>query len=152
MHELSMRETPAAEQKAGISPDDVLLTDEIHLRSYLEAAQGGILAVSGSGRIVFMNGHTEQMFGHPRRDIIGQSLMALMPERFQEGYMSALHAYFDAPTVRTLGMEMNLIARRKDGQEFPVEIGLSIVDGKEGPIALGFITDVTERSRISLSA
>jgi PAS domain S-box-containing protein len=149
MRKLSMPMIPRSEQMLGITPDDVLLADEIHLRSYLEAALEGILAVNCSGRIVFMNGHTEQMFGYPRKEIIGHSLMALMPQRFQEHYMSALRAYFDGPTVRMLGMEMNLVARRKDGKEFPVEIGLSFINGKEGTIALGFITDVTERKRIN---
>jgi light-regulated signal transduction histidine kinase (bacteriophytochrome) len=59
--------------------------------------------------------------------------------------MAALHTYFEAPSVRMLGMDMGLIARRKNGQEFPVEVGVSFVEGQEGPIALGFITDVTER-------
>jgi PAS domain S-box-containing protein len=129
--------------------DDVLVTDEIRLRAYLEAALGGILAVNGKGCVVFMNGHTEQMFGYTRNEILGQDLMVLVPERFHGDYTSALHAYFAAPTVRLLGMEMNLAARRKNGEEFPVEIGLSFVEGHEGPIALGFITDVTERKRVS---
>lgn len=127
--------------------DDVLVTDEIRLRSYLEAALGGILAVNAAGSIVFMNGHTEQMFGYPRSEIIGQNLMALAPERVHNEYMKALRTYFEAPSVRMLGMEMNLVARRKNGEEFPVEIGVSFVAGQEGPIALGFITDVTERKR-----
>jgi light-regulated signal transduction histidine kinase (bacteriophytochrome) len=45
-------------------------------------------------------------------------------------------------------MEMGLVALRKNGEEFPVEVGLSFVEGHEGPIALGFVTDITDRRRI----
>jgi PAS domain S-box-containing protein len=133
--------------KEKITSDDVLVTDEVHLRAYIDAALGGILAVNGDGRIVFMNGHTEQMFGYPRHEILGQSLMTLVPQRFRQHYMGALHDYSGAPTVRLLGMDMDLMARRKDGEEFPVEIGVSFVQGAHGTIALGLITDITERKR-----
>src|SRR5580704_6488231 len=106
---------PADGTSKAITPDETLVTDEIHLRSYLEAALGGILAVDGTGRIVFMNGHTEQMFGYPRSEILGQNLMALVPQRVQQDYMVALRTYFEAPSVRMLGMEMDLLARRKNG-------------------------------------
>ncbi len=129
--------------------DDALVTDEIQLRSYLEAALGGILAVNNKGCIVFMNGHSEQMFGYPRREIMGRKVMALVPERVEAEYRAALDSYFRAPSVRMLGMDMNLVARRKNGDEFPIEIGLSFVEGHEGFIALGFITDVTGRKRDS---
>jgi PAS domain S-box-containing protein len=128
--------------------DSALVKDEIRLRSYMEAALGGILAVNSEGCVVFMNGHTEQMFGYLRAEIIGKSLTMLIPERFHEHYASAFSAYFEAPNVRLLGTEMDLVARRKNGEEFPVEIGLSFVDGHEGTIALGFITDITERKQI----
>jgi light-regulated signal transduction histidine kinase (bacteriophytochrome) len=72
----------------------------------------------------------------------------LIPERFHAHYASAFRAYFEAPNVRLLGMEMDLVATRKNGDEFPVEIGLSFVEGQEGTIALGFITDITERKQI----
>ena len=137
------------ENATGPTPsDDALVTDEVHLRSYIEAALGGILAVNRKGRIVFMNGHTEQMFGYPRQEIIGQSLMILVPQHLQEQYAAALSEYFAAPSVRLLGMELGLTAQRKNGQEFPIEIGLSFVEGQEGPIALGFVTDVTERKLV----
>ncbi len=52
--------------------DSALVKDEIRLRSYMEAALGGILAVNSNGCVVFMNGHTEQMFGCLRAEIIGK--------------------------------------------------------------------------------
>lgn len=128
--------------------DEALVKDEIRLRSYMEAAMGGILAINRGGRIVFVNGHTEQMFGYSRSELLGENLAVLIPERLRENYASAFRPYFAAPNVQLLGMEMGLVALRKNGEEFPVEVGLSFVEGQAGPIALGFVTDVTDRRRI----
>jgi len=146
--EIPQHQAANPSEPASPSGDDVLVMDEIRLRSYLDAALGGILAVNGDGRIVYMNGHTEQMFGYVRPEILGHNLTVLIPQRFHENYAAGLRAYFAAPSVRMLGMDLGLVARRKDGQEFPVEIGLSFVQGEEGVIALGFITEVTDRKRV----
>ena len=137
----------AAPADSLLSPDNALLKDEIGLRSYMEAALGGILAINSDSRIVFMNGHTEQMFGYSRAELIGKNLEVLIPARFREIYASAFRAYFEAPTVQLLGMELDLVALRKNSEEFPIVVGLSFVEGQEGAIALGFVTDVTDRKR-----
>ena len=44
-------------------------------------------------------------------------------------------------------LEWTYAARRKDGAEFPVEIGLSYIDTADGTLTLGLVTDITERKR-----
>ncbi len=60
----------------------------------------------------------------------------------------ALDAYFAAPSVQVLGRDLDLAGRRKSGAEFPIEIGLSFVQAQDGVIALGFVSDTTERRRV----
>jgi PAS domain S-box-containing protein len=138
------KETP----KPLLNQDTALVASEIHLRSYIEAALRAILAVSQDGRIVFMNGHTEEIFGYTRAELFGQDSAILLPQRFRAAYAAALQTYFAAPGVRVLGKDIDLAGRRKNGEEFPIEIGLSYVQAQDGVIALGFVSDITDRKRV----
>jgi PAS domain S-box-containing protein len=138
------KETP----KPLLNQDTALVSSEIHLRSYIEAALRTILAVSQDGRIVFMNGHTEEIFGYTRAELFGQDSAILLPPRFRAAYATALQTYFAAPSVRVLGKDIDLAGRRKNGEEFPIEIGLSYVQAQEGVIAIGFVSDITDRNRV----
>jgi len=138
------KETP----KPLLNQDTALVASEIHLRSYIEAALRAILAVSQDGRIVFMNGHTEEIFGYTREELFGQDSAILLPQRFRAAYAAALRTYFAAPSVRVLGKDIDLAGRRKNGEEFPIEIGLSYVQAQDGVIALGFVSDITDGKRV----
>jgi PAS domain S-box-containing protein len=139
---------PQEAAKILLNQDDDLVAGEVHLRSYMEAALRAILAISQDGRIVFMNGHTEEIFGYTRAELFGQDSAMLLPQRFHAAYAAALHAYFAAPSVRVLGKNIDLAGRRKNGEEFPIEVGLSYVQAQEGVIAIGFVSDITDRKRV----
>lgn len=120
-------------------------TGEVHEAELLagecfEAASQAILGVSGKGIISLVNRRTEEMFGYSRAELLGQHLDILLPERFRAGY-------FLEPRVRAMGAGMELAGRRKDGTEFPVEIGLAHVNTPDGPLAFGMVSDISERRK-----
>jgi PAS domain S-box-containing protein len=141
-------ELPKEAATTVLNQDTDLVASEVHLRSYIEAALRAILAVSHDGRIRFMNGHTEEIFGYTRAELFGQDSAILLPQRFRAAYADALQTYFAAPSVRVLGKDMELAGRRKNGDEFPIEVGLSYVQAQEGVIAIGFVSDITDRKRV----
>ena len=122
-----------------------LKAQEAQLRSFLEAASQGILAIDQRGRIVLVNGRTEEMFGYSRQELVGQELEILLPGRYRTGHVAHRAIFFDEPRVRPMGAGMDLSGRRKDGSEFPVDIGLSFVETAQGKVAMGLISDITER-------
>ncbi|MFQ5802548.1 MAG: PAS domain S-box protein [Candidatus Methylomirabilales bacterium] len=126
---------------------EALRKSEATGRALLESAAEGIVIVNPGGRIVLVNAKTEELFGYHRDELLGQSLEVLLPERFQDAHAGHRVAYFADPRVRPMGTGFDLAARRKDGTEFPVEISLSFVKTEDGIIAMGFITDITERKR-----
>lgn len=124
-----------------------LLASQDQLRSFFEAAPQGILSVSGDGRIILVNRRIEELFGYSREELLGQNLELLLPDRFRAGHVGHRNDYFAEPRMRAMGAGMDLAARRKDGSEFPIEIGLSHVNTPEGPLALGMVSDISERKK-----
>lgn len=136
-----------AEEKLRRRIEAELLASEDKLRSCFEAASQAILGVSSSGRISLVNRRTEEMFGYSRDELLGQELEVLLPERFRTAHVSHRSGYFSEPRVRAMGAGMELAGRRKDGTEFPIEIGLSHVSTPEGPLAFGMVSDISERKK-----
>lgn len=113
-----------------------------------EAASEAVVVADASGRILAVNSRTAEMFGYGRAELIGQPVEMLVPEKSRRSHLAHLDKFFESPHARPMGMGQELAARRKDGSEFPVEISLSFASGEHGPVALSFITDITERKRL----
>jgi PAS domain S-box-containing protein len=114
-------------------------------RAFLESASESIMAADAAGLIVLANPRTESMFGYSRAELIGQPIELLIPARLRDRHVRHRATYMAAPRVRSMGHGLDLIARRKDGTEFPVEVSLSFVQAAEGTIAIAFVTDISER-------
>ena len=123
------------------------ITSEARIGSYFEAAPQAILAVTSDGSIRRVNGRTEEMFGYDRSELVGEKLEILLPERYRGGHPAHLREYAAQPRVRPMGVGIDLAGRRKDGSEFPVEIGLSYVPGDDGPVMFAAVSDITDRKR-----
>src|SRR5438552_3673568 len=72
-----------------------------------------------------MGGRTQQLFGYRREELLGQPVEVLVPERIRSHHADHRVRYFANPSLRPMGAGLSLYGRRKDGTEFPVEIGLS---------------------------
>ena len=123
---------------------------EEKFRVAVEASPIGIVLVDGQGRIVLVNTYTEKLFGYAREEIIDQPVEILLPERFRGAHPGHRAEFLAAPTARAMGAGRELFARRKDGTEFPVEIGLSPMETGEGLLVLGAIVDISARKRAEL--
>jgi len=104
--------------------------------------------VDEHGVIVLANPHLYRLFGYAAGSLEGQPVACLLPEQFRATHGKHLEDYFRAPSVRSMGIGMELAARRADGTQFPVEISLSPHHISDAVYALAAIRDITERKRM----
>lgn len=144
----SGRGSSARHAAAGIVTDmvDYSPTDE-QFHILFDAAPNGMAAIDMAGRLVQLNRQIERMFGYSREELIGQSMEILVPKRLRGGHVQLREIFGHHPQQRPLGMGRELYGERKDGSEFPVEIGLNPVVTGSGTLILATLIDITERRR-----
>lgn len=112
-------------------------------RQLLESAADALLAADAAGRIVMWNDAAAAMFGHSREAALQMRVADLIPQRFRDEYEKGFNAAVRTgkPTVNHL----HLFALTVSGEEFPIEVGVSIVPSGAGPVALGIVRRVDQR-------
>ena len=124
-----------------------LRVSEGEFRSLVEAAPGAIVITDEDGRIAFVNDHTEVLFGYQRSELLGHSVEMLVPERFRGAHVSHRGAYRSLPSQRPMGSGLDLVARRRDGSEFPIDVRLGPLESKDGLRVISVLHDISERKR-----
>ena len=114
----------------------------------LESASQAIISTDRAGRIVLANHQAEELFGYSREELLGSSIEMLLPEARRGAHAQMRAEYLRRPGVRPMGSGMELSARRKDGSEFPVEVGLSHIETAEGVFAIAFVSDMSRRKQL----
>ncbi len=114
-------------------------------RLSVEASPNGVVLANAAGMILLTNRRAGEMFGYAPEELLGQSVEALVPERYRGDHAAFRGSFHPAPESRAMGARRELHARRKDGSEFPVEIGISPVESPEGTLVLSVIVDITAR-------
>ena len=125
---------------------------EEKFRRVVETAPDAIVLVNPEGRIVMVNPQAEQMFAYAQRELIGQPVEILVPDRFRGGHAHNRSAYLRKPVIRLMGVGQELCVVRKDGSEFPVEISLSPIETVDGTLVSSTIRDITERKELEKRA
>ena len=142
------------------NPDDPLgparqghwatISAEDRFSRVVDASPTALVLTGPSGLIEMVNRQAERMFGYDRQELISRPLEVLMPERFRSDHASLRDHFLAHRAARLMGEGRELFGVRKDGLEFPLEIGLNPVDLDGQPMVLAGIIDVTARRRLEL--
>lgn len=122
--------------------------DAASARHLLEWVPSAMLVVDAEGRIEIANAQAVSMFQYPLSELIGLEVDRLLPERFAAVHARHRKEFLDDARPRAMGANRDLFARRRDGVEFPVEIGLTPVQFARGQMVVATIADITERHRM----
>ena len=117
----------------------------VSARALLDSVPDAVVGVDREGRIAFVNAQTENLLSYERREMLGQPVELLLPDHLKGAHARHREVYHANPTTRPMGVGLDLVARRKDGSELPVEISLSPLQADDAMLVIAVIRDVTER-------
>lgn len=123
---------------------------EQRFRQVVQEAPNAMIMVNQHGKIMLFNRQAETTFGYQESEMLGQFMEVLVPDRFRQAHPQLRTSFLLRPEARPMGAGRELFGLRKDGDEFPIEIGLNPIETEEGTMVLAAIVDITSRKSAQL--
>ncbi|MEE8330301.1 MAG: PAS domain S-box protein [Acidimicrobiia bacterium] len=124
-----------------------LSSSQQRLEAILNSANDAIVSVDAKGEVVLWNTHAAELFGYSDEEMIGETLLALIPERFREAHVAGIQRVVEGGERHVIGQTVELAALHSDGREFPMELSLATWTSDEERLFVGIIRDITERKK-----
>ncbi|MDW3210482.1 MAG: PAS domain-containing sensor histidine kinase [Reichenbachiella sp.] len=104
----------------------------------------GILLVN-KGKITLANPQSHELFGYDENELVGMSIEELMPKEIRKNHVKHRTTYAEKPEPRQMGTGRDLVALKKDGSTFPVEISLNVAEVDNEEVTIAHVIDITKR-------
>jgi two-component system, LuxR family, sensor kinase FixL len=145
--EVLRRANEDLESQVGASAAD-LRDSNARLRSIIDSAVDGIIAIDVKGRIEAFNRGAERLFGYPESEVIGRNVSMLMPSPYHDEHDAYLARYLETGMAKIIGAGRQVTGRRRDGTTFPLHlsVGEMVIQGERK--FTGMLHDLTERMRL----
>jgi PAS domain S-box-containing protein len=123
-------------------------SSEVKLAGILAIAGDAIVSIDAKHRINLFNEAAERMFGYSPSEVLGEPIDILIPTRFHTAHKQHIERFASGPDIaRRMGERQEVVARRKNGEEFPTEASISKLDVGGERFYTVVLRDVTERKR-----
>jgi len=117
-------------------------------RQLIDSSPDGIVVVDSRGRIIQVNARAEAIFGYDEGRMVGLPLESLVPQRFRAVHDKHRAHFMAHADARSMGIGMSLTGLRRDGSEFPIEVGLAPLQHDAGPpLAAAYVRDMSPTDR-----
>jgi PAS domain S-box-containing protein len=123
-------------------------TADIRVKTILENILDGIITITPLGIVETYNSGAERVFGYSSEEVVGENVSMLMPSPFAEEHDGYLEKYFRTGKSTIIGVDREVVGRRKDGTEFPMDLGLSVTKFDQEQFVTGIVRDISERKLI----
>lgn len=124
-----------------------LQQSELRLRATMDSALDAIITIDMPGNVVAWNPAAERMFGYTAAEVLGQSVVKIIPERYRAAAMESFQVMMDGDSRGKNGTVAELLGLRKDGSEFRFDRSVALWQTAEGRFFTAIIRDITERKR-----
>ena len=118
---------------------------EQRLQSILDTVPDAMVLIDGAGEIQAFSKTAERLFGYTAAEVRGRNVRMLMPSGYRDSHDGYLERYARTGEKRIIGIGRIVVAERRDGSTFPIELAVGEVKGRDGSMFTGFIRDLSER-------
>ncbi len=127
------------------APEAAAQTFGAYWRSILSTVPDAMVVIDVKGSILSFSAAAERLFGYSETEVAGRNVSMLMPSPDRENHDLYIDRYLQSGVPRIIGIGRVLIARRRDGSTFPIELSIGEATTPEGRLFTGFIRDLTDR-------
>jgi two-component system sensor kinase FixL len=139
-------DTPTGREVAELK--ERLHEQETMLNAIVETVPGALISIDEKGSITSFGRGAERMFGYSEAEVVGRNINMLMPSPYREEHDSYLANYRRTGIKKIIGIGRVVVAQRKDGNTFPIELQVGQMQTKSGRQFLGFVRDITASERV----
>lgn len=112
-----------------------------------------IITIDAAGEIKFFNGAAEDMFGYTASDVLGEDVHELLaPEDYLDDAREGMDIFRETGDGEILGGTRELIAKKRDGTSFPIELTVNAYQTDAGLFAVGVLRDISKRKELEYEA
>lgn len=139
------------QRKVSDREDKLKHARETTLTDLLESAPDAMIISDSKGIIRRFNQQVSELFGYSREELAGMEIDTLMPEEYHDDRDNQFEEFFAQTESQKSERDLELVGRRKNGDEFPMEVGLSPFHEAGTTMAVTVIRDITERKNSEAS-
>jgi two-component system sensor histidine kinase UhpB len=111
-----------------------------------DSAPNGVVLVDEKGLVLLANARLERMFDYTPKQLVGRPVETLIPDQLRTAHVEHRQDFARHPEGRPMGAERNLVGRRRDGSELPIEVGLYPITIQGTRYTMATVVDITERN------
>ncbi|MGB0127359.1 MAG: PAS domain S-box protein [Rhodocyclaceae bacterium] len=127
--------------------DAALRESEARANLILDTAPEAMLVIDAAGKVILANVRADRVFGYAPGEMLGLDVERLMPERFRNAHAGHRRSFAERPRSRPMGVGLDLCARRRDGREFPIEVGLGSLRVGGQSLVIVSVLDISPRKQ-----
>jgi len=117
----------------------------------IQNSPDGIIIVNTRHKIIAINKTIEKLFQYQAYELLGKSIRVLIPERFRDHHKKLEKRYSENPVVKEMSSNIEIYGKRKDGSEFPANIGMGPIQTNEGLVFSTTIRDISKQKQSEIS-
>ena len=108
----------------------------------------GVIRIDRAGRITAFNKAAEGIFGYTAREVLGENVKMLMPSPHREAHDTYIGDYLATGERRIIGIGREVQGQRKNGELFPMHLGVSEVETPDDQFFVGIVRDLSEENAL----